>query len=302
VVGRVRASVLHCPHYTQPVLARVPTVVTVHDATFFTEPRLHSPIKARFFRAATRLAARRAARLIVPSEASRRELAEHVRVPASHVTVAALGVDWAIFHPPTPADVGRLRQSLGLGDDPFVAFLGTIEPRKNVAALVRGWVRAVEGLALPCALVLAGARGWDDAVDAAIANVPSGLRVLRTGYLPLADLPALLGGATVVAYPSLGEGFGLPVLEAMACGATVLTTPRLALPEVGADAVAYTEPEEAAIGVALRQLLEDESERIALGKAALARAEQFTWERCAQLHVDAYRAAAETGDNRRVTT
>lgn len=285
---------LHCPHYTQPVLVRVPTVVTVHDATFFTEPGLHSPIKVRFFRAATRLAARRATRLIVPSEASWRELAEQVRIPAGHVTIAVLGVDRAIFHPPAAADVGRLRQSLGLGDDPFVAFLGTIEPRKNVAALVRGWVRAVEGRPLPGALVLAGARGWDDAVDAAIANVPNGLRVLRTGYLPLADLPALLGGATVVAYPSLGEGFGLPVLEAMACGATVLTTRRLALPEVGGDAVAYTEPEEAAIGVALRQLLEDESERVALGRAALARAEQFTWERCAQLHVDAYRAAAET--------
>jgi glycosyltransferase involved in cell wall biosynthesis len=295
VVRRMRPDVLHCPHYTQPLFARVPTVVTVHDATFFTEPHLHSPIKARFFRAATRVAARRATRLVVPSQATWRELAKQRRIPPDHVTVAPLGVDRAVFHPPTQGDVGRLRQSLGLGDDRFVAFLGTIEPRKNVAALVHGWVRAVDGLASPGALVLAGAQGWDDAVAAAIADVPNGLRVLRPGYLPLTDLPALLGGATVVAYPSLGEGFGLPVLEAMACGATVLTTRRLALPEVGGDAVAYTEPEEAAIAVALRQLLKDESVRLKLGEAALARAEQFTWERCAQLHVDTYRAAAYAG-------
>jgi glycosyltransferase involved in cell wall biosynthesis len=102
-----------------------------------------------------------------------------------------------------------------------------------------------------------------------------------------------LGGAAVVAYPSLGEGFGLPVLEAMACGATVLTTRRLALPEVGGDAVAYTEPDDAAIAAALRELLADHATRTLLGKAAEVRAAQFTWERCAERHVAAYRAAAE---------
>jgi glycosyltransferase involved in cell wall biosynthesis len=110
----------------------------------------------------------------------------------------------------------------------------------------------------------------------------------------MADLPALLGGAAVVVYPSLGEGFGLPVLEAMACGATVLTTRRLALPEVGGDAVAYTEPDDASIAVALRELLTDDAARALLGKAAQERATLFTWDRCARLHVEAYRAAAET--------
>jgi hypothetical protein len=92
LVRRVRAGVLRCPHYTQPLLARVPTVVTLHEATSFTEPGWHSPIKARFFRAATRIAARRATGLIVPSDASWRELAEQVRIPAGHVSVAALGL------------------------------------------------------------------------------------------------------------------------------------------------------------------------------------------------------------------
>jgi glycosyltransferase involved in cell wall biosynthesis len=145
----------------------------------------------------------------------------------------------------------------------------------------------------PPVLIVAGDSGWDDTVDAAVAAVPDRLRVVRPGYLPVADLPALLGGAAVVAYPSLGEGFGLPVLEAMACGATVLTTRRLALPEVGGDAVAYTEPDDAAIAVALRELLDNDSARELLGKAALDRATQFTWDHCARLHVEAYRAAAE---------
>src|SRR3712207_3932145 len=126
-------------------------------------------------------------------------------------------------------------------------------------------------------------------------SVPDHLTVLRPGYLPLGDLPALLGGATVVAYPSLGEGFGLPVLEAMACGATVLTTDRLALPEVGGDAVAYCGTDDESIGAVLRRLLDDDGERQRLAALTLARAGEFTWDRAADVHLEAYRAAAGTG-------
>jgi len=153
-------------------------------------------------------------------------------------------------------------------------------------------VAAVAQRPNPPALVIAGGRGWDDGVDAAIASVPTGLILRRPGYLPLDQVPALLGGAEVVAYPSLGEGFGLPVLEAMACGAAVLTTRRLSLPEVGGDAVAYTEPDAESIAVALRELLDDSGLREKLGAAALDRAAEFTWQRCARLHVEAYERAA----------
>ncbi|HEV2886057.1 MAG TPA: glycosyltransferase, partial [Jatrophihabitans sp.] len=148
-------------------------------------------------------------------------------------------------------------------------------------------------------LVLAGGRGWDDAIDEAVAAVPAGLTLLRPGYLPLADLPGLLGAATVVAYPSLGEGFGLPVLEGMACGAAVLTTRRLALPEVGGDAVAYTEPDDASIADALSWLLADPELREQLGQAGLARAARFSWAACAEAHLRAYELALERSKLRR---
>jgi glycosyltransferase involved in cell wall biosynthesis len=200
-------------------------------------------------------------------------------------------VDERRFHVPSEAERAAVRAHLGLTGR-YVAFLGTLEPRKNAAALVRGWVQAVAGTDDPPALVLAGGRGWDDAIDAAVAEVPAGLTLLRPGYLPLDLLAGLLGDAEVVAYPSLGEGFGLPVLEAMACGAPVLTTRILSLPEVGGDAVAYTEPDAGSIAVALRDLLADPGRRRSLGEAARTRAALFDWRACARAHLASYAAAA----------
>lgn len=287
-----RADVVHSPHYTMPLAAPCPVVVTVHDATFFTDPHVHSRLKARYFRTATRLAGRAAAALIAPSRATRTEVARVADVDLSKIHVAWHGVDRRVFRPPTAEDCDRVVTALGLPGRRYVAFLGTIEPRKNIPALIRGWVEAVREDDDPPALVLAGGAGWDDRIDAAVATVPPQLTVVRPGYLPLEDLPGLLGGAEVVAYPSLGEGFGLPVLEAMACRAAVLTTERLALPEVGGDAVAYCGTEDAAIGAALRRLLADDAERQRLADRAVERAALFTWERAAEAHLEVFRAAA----------
>jgi glycosyltransferase involved in cell wall biosynthesis len=141
--------------------------------------------------------------------------------------------------------------------------------------------------------VLAGGSGWDDTIDATIAEVPSHLRVLRPGYLRFSDLPGYLGGATLVAYPSHGEGFGLPVLEAMACGAPVLTTNRLSLPEVGGDAVAYTEPDPDSIARHLNALLDDPARRAQLGEAGHRRSLEFTWAASAEAHMAAFTRALE---------
>jgi glycosyltransferase involved in cell wall biosynthesis len=291
---RLGAEVVHSPHYTFPLLGGLPVAVTLHDATFFTTPQLHLRVKARFFRSWTRLAVRRAALLITPSRATAEEverLLGPVRVP---IAVIPHGVDRSRFHRPDPAAVDELRGRLDLPGE-FLCFLGTLEPRKNVPALVSAWVAACADRADPPTLVLAGADGWDTQLDATLAQVPQRLRLVRPGFVPDELLPALLGAALMVCYPSLGEGFGLPVLEAMACGACVLTTRDLSLPEVGGDAVAYAaSPAVADLAAALGDLLDDPDRRKVLGAKAFERAGTFSWQASADAHLAAYtRAAAE---------
>ncbi|MGI5165002.1 glycosyltransferase family 4 protein [Spirillospora sp. CA-253888] len=288
---RVGADVIHLPSYTIPIRPGLPTVVTIHDVTLFAEPETHDPLRTTYVKSATRTAARRATRLIAPSRATRDELVRVLNADPGHIDVACHGVDHEVFHRPDADEVKRVSDRLGLHGRPYVAYLGALEPRKNVPNLIRGWVRACAELPDPPALVLAGSGGWDDEVDAALATVPLELRVVRPGYLPWPALPGFFGGALVVALPSLGEGFGLPVLEAMACGAPVLTTRRGPLPEVGGDAVAYTEPDAAGIAAALTALIGDADRRRALAEAAHARSQLFSWEASAQAHLASYERA-----------
>lgn len=295
LVRKWRPDVLHCPHYSYPSRMALPNVgvaVTLHDATFFSHPQAHSPLKQRYFTAAITRASNHADALIVPSIATRDESIKYAGGSSENYFVAYHGVDTKRFYPVSDTERERVAASLGLAGQPYIGFLGTLEPRKNVPALVRAWVQAFSQQPNPPALVLAGGKGWDEEIEPALAGVPSHMRVLRPGYLPLEDLPGFLSGCQVLAYPSVGEGFGLPVLEAMACGAAVLTTRELSLPEVGGDAVAYCEPDVDSIAEALSSLSADATLRQQLGVAAQKRASEFTWQRAAVEHVKAYEYAA----------
>ncbi|MFG1698350.1 glycosyltransferase family 4 protein [Nonomuraea sp. NPDC049309] len=285
------ADVIHAPYYSMPLGSGVPTVVTVHDVTWFTEPDQHSP-RASFFRSATRTAVRHARRIIVPSKATRDELIRVLDADPTRIDVAYHGVDMTQFHPPTEEEIERAATRCGLHGQPYVAFLGALDPRKNVPNLIRGFAAAVKRLDKPPALVIGGGVHEDD-VDAACREVEATVRVVRPGYLSAPELPGFLGGALVVAFPSRGEGFGLPVLEAMACGAPVLTTHRTSLPEVGGDAVAYTEPDADSIADALSRLLSSPERRRQLSEAGLARAREFTWDASAEAHLSSYQRAIE---------
>lgn len=296
IARRMRAEAVLAPHYTLPLLLRRRTVVTLHDATFFTDPAVHRVAKRVFFRVWTRLSLRLAAGCIVPSEATKQELCREVRVAPGRLAVIPHGVDFDRFRPPT--DPERERLAAIVGSPHWIAFLGTLEPRKNLKSLVRAFDRLYTENAntIPdLTLALAGAPGWDDELKATIDRAEHSDRIATIGYLPSEDLPGFLGGSVVTCYPSLGEGFGLPVLEAMACGAAVLTTRRLALPEVGGDAVAYAEPDSESLARALAELLADPARRAQLGRRARERAVQFSWDASAEAHAEVLLQAARAG-------
>ncbi|QKS88042.1 glycosyltransferase family 4 protein [Curtobacterium flaccumfaciens pv. flaccumfaciens] len=294
---RIGAQVLHSPHYTFPFGWRGGSVVTLHDATFFSNPEWHSRLKRTFFTWWSRRSLRSRPVVIVPSAATATEAARVVSGIRADVRVAPLGVDRAVFHEPSIAEVEDARIAATLPEGaPWIAFLGTIEPRKNVTALLDAYAtvrasRAAAGSDTPW-LVLSGARGWDESAIARLDALQPDDHVIEAGYLPLEDLSGYLGGAEFVVYPSLGEGFGLPVVEAMAAGACVLTTRRLSLPEVGGDAAVYTEPSAPALAEAMAALLDDPALVASHRAAALARADVFTWQATAGVHVDAYAAVA----------
>lgn len=294
VADQLRADLIHSPYYTLPLRAGRPVVVTVHDVSSFTLESRRATARGTFYRSATRTALRRSTRVIVPSKATRDELVRVLSADPTLLDVAPHGVDAQMFHPPSEVEVERIRTRLGLTGGGYLAFLGALDPRRNVPALIRAYAGACADRSDPPALVLAGGADAEPEVAEALATVPPHLRVLRPGYLRYDALRGYLGGSTVVAYPSSGEGFGFPVLEAMACGAAVLTAHTLSLPEVGGDAVAYSETDVPSLTTSLSSLLDDQHRRGQLSRAAYERSLQFTWQASAEAHLQTYaRALAE---------
>jgi glycosyltransferase involved in cell wall biosynthesis len=290
VVRGLDIDVHHGPHYTMPERASLPKVVTVHDMTFFDHPEWHERVKAPFFRRAIRVAATRAGALVCVSAVTAARL-DAVLSPKVPVHVIPHGVDHARFRPgaDAAADDEHLA-ALGLRQ-PYVAFIGTLEPRKDVPTLVHSFDRIAAAHA-DLTLVIGGQDGWGaGAVAGAIADVAHRDRIRRIGYVPEPAVPALLRRAAVVAYPSLDEGFGLPALEALACGAPLITTAGTAMAEVtGPAALLVPAGDEVALAEALSTAVAGGPEIDALRRAGPEAAAAYTWEASAAAHTQVYRS------------
>ena len=279
----------HGPHYTMPLRADGPVVVTFHDLTFFDHPEWHERAKVGYFRRMMRASAQRADVLVCVSEYTAARL--HVVLePRAPVVVIPHGVDHRHFGTDDDHDEQRLT-ALGVRM-PFAVFAGTLEPRKNVPALIRAVARLAPDFP-DLQLVLAGHRGWGGReVDAAVTSSGLGARVVQLGYVDDATLPALYRRAAAVAYPSLEEGFGLPALEAMACGAAVVTTSGSAMEEIVDDAAVLVPPnDEEKLTEALESLLAGGPEVTRRREAGPVVAAPHTWARCAERQVAVYRQA-----------
>lgn len=290
---RVGADVIHSPHYTMPLVTRIPRVVTLHDATFFSHPELHGRLKGPFFRRWIRLSSQRATLCIAPSQATADEVARWAGATARPIVVSFHGVDTERYSPGSRAREAEMRRSLSIGEAPYVAFVGTVEPRKNVGPLLDAITRLAERRPeLAPRLLLAGGRGWDEPVIERLEAAAPGAAYRWLGYVDEQLLPSFVASSSLVAYPSVGEGFGLPILEALASGVPVVTTDRLAAPEVGGDVAVYCEPDAASIEGALEALLDDDARRDELGRRGRERGLTFTWRRTADEHAAVYAGAA----------
>ena len=278
------------PYYKRPLAAPCPVVVTIHDLFFIGYPGRRRPLYDAAMTRLARLYARGAGAIVADSEHSRRAIVARLGIAAERIVVVPVGLG-AEFRPGTPTAAQRERYGLGAS---YVLYVGNFLPHKNLPRLLRAWAEIAAPLRSAHRLVLAGGDGGGAAALRAQAGALGlGDGLVLPGRIEDADLPALYGGAMLVVQPSLEEGFGLPALEAMACGAPVIASRRGALPEVVGDAGRLVDPEdEHALAAALAHVLLSADERAVLARRGLARAAGFTVERTAGRVVDLLQATA----------
>jgi len=287
----------HALAFVAPIVLAAPMVVTVYDLSFLRFPERHSPARRLYLRHMTALTCSRARRVLAISQSTADDLAALLGVPADKIDVTPLGYDKAVFRPLPPSDLAQFRRKHDLPDR-FWLYVGTLEPRKNLPSLLEAYRRLPKAERLP--LILGGGTGWQgQAVLADISRLGLCDSVTHVGFIPAAELPFWYNCAEAFVYPSVYEGFGLPVLEAMACGAPVLTSDAAALKEVaGPVGKCIPSNDIDAWRAALKRVASDADWREAARVQGLQRAKRFSWERTAELTVDSYHKALAERDLR----
>jgi glycosyltransferase involved in cell wall biosynthesis len=288
LVRRAELDLLHSLHYTQPVLLGCPSIVTIHDMTFFLFPDLHTRSKRMFFPFAIRSSVRRADALIAISESTRQDSIRLLGVSPQKIFTTQLGITDEFRVVKDNELLVKVREKYDL-PEAFVLYVGLVEPRKNIPFLIRAYKSLVDE-GIKHNLVIVGRIGWmSQEVFKQIEELGLEDRVQFTGYMPQDDLPMVYNLASLFVYPTKYEGFGLPALEAMACGTPVVTTAISSLPEIVGDAGMLIPPgDEQALAGAMAEVLSDPSLYNQLRTRGLQRSEHFTWERTAQETLKVY--------------
>lgn len=285
-------DLLHAPGYVAPLGARRPVVVTVYDLIALLHPEWCKPSNVLHYRVMLPLSARRAAGIIVPSECTRRDLAARLPGAKAPTRVIPLGVGGEFRAIADKTGLAALRERYGL-KGPFVLFVGNIEPKKNLGRLVEAFTELKRGGNIPHRLAIAGRREWAyPAVKRRVQKLGLGGEVTFLGHVSAADLVGLYNLADVFVFPSLYEGFGIPPLEAMACGVPVVASKRGALPETLGEAALFVDPlDPADIARGLREAIANKALRGGLVERGLRRAALFTWHRTVKETEAFYREA-----------
>lgn len=284
-----RDRVFHGPNFFLPACAEA-GVATVHDLSVFKYPETHPVERIRHFERDFKASMARASHLITDSEATRREVIDFLAWPAEKITAVPLGVS-PQFAPASAAALAPCLNRYGLAFKRYALCVSTLEPRKKIANLLQAYECLPNSVREQYPLVLVGGAGWlSDDLHATIDRLAAQGWLRYLGFVPEADLPALYAGAQAFVYPSIYEGFGLPVLEAMASGVPVVTSIFTSLPEVTQGAAWLVDPDDIdALTQGIHTSLCDEAWRATACETGLAKASNFTWNRCVEQTIDVYR-------------
>lgn len=272
-------------------------MVTVHDLAFLFYPNAAMPSLHRYLNVVVPRSVHRADHVVADSHHTARDLQEQWQIPAERITVVQGAVDHTHFCPSDDlTKQQQIRRKYGIGDRPFLLGLSTLQPRKNFGRLIEAFHLARQMGNLPHRLIIGGGKGWlYQEIFAKVQQLGLTEHVLLAGFIEDDDLPALYRAAEFFAYPSLYEGFGIPLLEAQACGTPVLTANNSCLPEAAGEAAVYVEAESVeSIAQGILQLAQDAPLRQRLRQAGISNAAQFTWERSARQLLSAYQMLLKT--------
>jgi glycosyltransferase involved in cell wall biosynthesis len=290
MIKKLRIDVLHSPHYTRPLRdLSCASVVVFHDMTFYLLPRHHVFWKKLFFCNIIPLSARKADRIIAVSESTKRDMQEILGISGNKIDVIMHAVSTS-YRPDIPQScIEVVSRKYNLPQE-YILFVGTIEPRKNVPRLIEAYRQLVKEEPTAPSLVIVGLRGWHlrDFEKKFREDALVG-KIITTGYLVEEDLPAVYAGASLFVYPSLYEGFGIPLLEALACGVPSVTSNVSAMPEVAGDAAIFIDPYDTqSLSSAMLRVLRNDILRQELRQRGIRRAHAFSWEKAAIQTIETY--------------